>query len=88
MAEFVYNLDPRKKQDKKLSKEWTPQSHCVEAIVILFENFFPQIQIMFIVCWSSNAYSCYLRNLPELAQQQNYVSNKKQQHLILTPFVN
>ena len=74
-AAAVYNLDPKTKEHKEMLKKWTSRSLRVGAIVLLFEKGFSPLQLKFLLRWNSEAYSSYLRNLPQLAQQQHYILN-------------
>ena len=63
---LVYNLDSKKKKHKELLNKWTSRSLCAGETVILFKKGFFQQQLMILLHWNFNAYSCYLHNLPQL----------------------
>ena len=74
-AATVNNLDPKNKDHKEMLKKWTSRSLRVGPTVLLFEKGFSPLQLQFLLRWNYEAYRSYLRNLPQLAQQQHYVLN-------------
>jgi hypothetical protein len=68
-AVHIYKLEPVK--DSAHLCPWSVHSLRVGACVILHGMGFTDTQIQFLLCWQSNAFFVYLRNIAGLAHKQN-----------------
>jgi hypothetical protein len=68
-AAEVYGLNPAKHMREL--QLWSSHSLRVRACVVLHAHGFTGPQIQFLLCWNSDAFMAYLRNLGFLALQHN-----------------